>query len=512
MSNIDFRFYLWLFFRRLPLFIAVVILVGAVGIALTYLMPRTYQATAKILVESPQIPADLAKSTVPTGAAERFQIIEEDIMSRQSLLDVADRFAIYQDTPDITSADKFEDMKRRTTITPVPVVVPSGSPATVFHISFKSARPEIAARLVNDLVQTILDKDVKLRMARATDTVAFFSRETQRLDDELRGVDSKILAFKNANINSLPDSLDFRRNQQTAQQQRLLALTQEEAILSKRLVDMPLRPLETQTPTTPEEQTLQDLRQSLAQQQALYAEDSLTIRSLRDRISTLESYITERNIANEGMSGQPQSARDFEISDIKDRLAAIASERKAIGQTIEQLGNSIAQTPGNETTLNSLLRDHQNLQAQYDAAVSRLADASTGQQIELLLKGERLSLIETAVAPQKPLGPSERILLAASVAGAMMLGLVAVILPEFINKRIRRPEELTSRLQIVPFITVPYIERRSFGRAQMAMLIGIFAVSALLLTSQFYIGPVNTLINQAGTDFLSSISSAGYLR
>src|SRR5690606_38155425 len=91
LSNIDFRFYLWLFLRRLPLFLTVVVLVAGLGIALTLLWPPSYQATAKILVESPQIPADLAKSTVPTSAAEQFQIIQEDVLSRESLLSLADR-------------------------------------------------------------------------------------------------------------------------------------------------------------------------------------------------------------------------------------------------------------------------------------------------------------------------------------------------------------------------------------------------------------------------------------
>ncbi|WDR02934.1 Wzz/FepE/Etk N-terminal domain-containing protein [Devosia algicola] len=216
LSNIDLRFYMWLFVRRLPLFLFVAVVTGAVAIALTLYLPRSYQATAKVLVESPQIPTDMAKSTVPTGAAERFQIIQEDVLSRHSLLALADRFDVYENMAEMTSTDMYDDMLTRTSITPVPVEVPSGgSAATVFHISFKSDQPEAAARLVNDLVATILEKDVELRTARATDTVAFFSRETQRLDDALRSVDSRILAFKNEHINALPDSVDFRRNQQT---------------------------------------------------------------------------------------------------------------------------------------------------------------------------------------------------------------------------------------------------------------------------------------------------------
>lgn len=478
LSNIDFRFYLWLFLRRLPLFLTVVVLVAGLGIALTLLWPPSYQATAKILVESPQIPADLAKSTVPTSAAEQFQIIQEDVLSRESLLALAERFGIYDDATTMSSTDRFEDMRRRVEIVPTPVQTASGGAvATVFHISFKAERPAVAADVANDLVTMILEKDVQLRTARATDTVTFFTKESQRLDGELRTLDSRILAFKNEHINALPDSIDFRRNQQTAQQQRLLALTQEEAMLRRQQADLQLRPFEiAAVPATPEEQNLLALRQALAQQQVSFAEDSPTIQSLRARIAALQETI-------ESPAGEtaPPNSRDMQLADIKERIAAIGEERTAINRAIADLASSIAATPSNETMLNSLQRDHQNLQAQYDAAIARLADASTGQQIELLLKGEKLSLIETAVPPQVRQGPGQKMLILASLGAALLAGLATIFAPEVLNRRIRRPDELVSQLQIVPYITVPYIDRH-FRRMRWAAA-GMGVAAPLLLVA-----------------------------
>src|SRR5690606_25127870 len=85
LANFDFGFYFSLFRRRLPVFVTVLALATLVFVAILTFMPASYQATARILVESPQIPTDLAKSTVPTGAAEQFQIIQEDVLSRQNL-------------------------------------------------------------------------------------------------------------------------------------------------------------------------------------------------------------------------------------------------------------------------------------------------------------------------------------------------------------------------------------------------------------------------------------------
>ncbi|ODT82089.1 MAG: hypothetical protein ABS76_09705 [Pelagibacterium sp. SCN 64-44] len=503
LNNIDFRFYFWLFLRRLPLFLTVVVLTAGLGIALTLLWPPSYQATAKILVESPQIPADLAKSTVPTSAAEQFQIIQEDVLSRENLLALADKFAIYSDAQDMTRTDMFDDMKRRIEIVPTPVETATGSAvATVFHISFKAHRPQVAADLVNDLVTMILNKDVQLRTARATDTVTFFTQESQRLDGELRAVDSRILAFKSEHIDAMPDSIDFRRNQQTAQQQRLLALAQEETTLRRQQTELQLRPLEiTAVPATPEEQSLLALQQALAQQQLSFAEDSPTIQALRTRIAALQKTIQSPPDAN----AAPLNSRDIQLADISERLAAIGEERAEINKSIANLTTSIAATPGNETMLNSLQRDHQNLQAQYDAAIARLADASTGQQIEFLLKGERLSLIDSAVPPQVRQGPGQKTLILASLGAALLAGLATILAPELLNRRIRRPDELAERLQIVPFVTVPYIDRR-FRPARLAVGVGMVVAMPLLLLAQ----PGNlTPQNNLSTPTLAAIGVAG---
>lgn len=504
LSNIDFRFYLWLFLRRLPLFLIVALIVAFVGMVAVFLRPTTYEAAAKILVESPQIPTDLAKSTVPTDAAEQFQIIQEDVLSRDNVIALADRFGLYANRPNMSQSDIFDDMTKRLIIAQAPVESSSGT-ANVIRISFRADRPDVASELVNDLVAMILNKDVQLRTGRAADTVAFFTNETQRLEGLLRDLDSKILAFKNEHLNSMPDSMDFRRNQQTAQQERLVALAQEEATLRKQIADLQTRPFDigTAVPLTPEELSLQSMRQSLAQQQALFAEDSPAITSLRSRIAALQSEISSDSTTGEA---KPQNARDFQISDINDRLAAIATERKTIDQSILDLDASIAATPGNETTLNSLTRDHQNVQAQYDSAVGRLAEASTGQQIELLLKGERLSLIESAIPPQRPTGPNSKVLAAVVGALALLLGLAAVILPEMMNRRIRRPAELVSRLQIMPYITVPYIERSSRNRSgAMPRLSSGFAGAAFILAVQGYFVGIKDFIGQARSNVTSAL-------
>ena len=58
--NSDIRFYWTLFLRRLPAMAVIFVLCSAIGVGLSLTLPSRYAATARLLVESPQIPDELA--------------------------------------------------------------------------------------------------------------------------------------------------------------------------------------------------------------------------------------------------------------------------------------------------------------------------------------------------------------------------------------------------------------------------------------------------------------------
>ena len=387
MGTIDLRFYLAIFRRHIWRFVAVSLGVASVGLALMLILPPSYRATAKILVESAEIPSDLARSTVATSAMEQFQVIWEDVFSRPNVLALADQFNLYDRGLNLSSAAIFDDIFSRTNVDPLHLQGASNSPAaTVFQVSFTANQPDVAAEVVNYLVSRILEKDKDLRTARANDTVSFFEREVARLDAELKVVDQTTLRFKNDNVDALPDSLEFRRSQQSSFDQRLLLLTQEEASLRRRLSDLQrFEPTSLGDQSSAEATALMQLRNRLDEQLAVFSESSPTIRSLRQRIEALEAQIrTNLAAAEEGNPAAPRSEIQIDIAAIQDRLAAISQERNAIEGALVELRRSILATPGNETTLNSLLRNAQNLQAQYEfghrppgGRVYRTADRAT---------------------------------------------------------------------------------------------------------------------------------------
>jgi uncharacterized protein involved in exopolysaccharide biosynthesis len=411
-------------------------------------------------------------------------------------------------------------LRKRLSIAPLLMDSAPGDPAAmVVAVSFSASGSKLSADVTNDVVQMMLQRDAELRTGRANDTLKFFTAEVARLDGDLKQIEANILAFKNAHVNALPDSLEFRRSEQVSLQQRLLLLDQQENTLRGQRADLKTTGRVQGGPPTPEEKTLSDMRAALATQLVLYSPDSSTIKALNARIAALEAHIRSSAAAaaadrannpdgaasadaeNTGSPGQSSSI-DAQLAEINDRLNAIAASRATIAKDYDALQATITQTPANEIALDALERNHNNIQAQYDSAVSRLAEAATGQQIESRLKGERLSLIEGAIPPLKPAKPNRTMLALATVIAALMLGLGAVIAPEFLKKSVRRPAELVDKLSIYPMVTVPYIageqEHRHRVLAVAATVLTLVAVvPILLLMLNPRTGPVETLLGQA---------------
>ena len=89
------------------------------------------------------------------------------------------------------------------------------------RVSFEAPTAVLSATVTNEVVTLILQENVEIRTSVAGQTLEFFTEEVARLDQELATRGAEILAFQERNLEALPDSLEFRRQQQSAAQERL---------------------------------------------------------------------------------------------------------------------------------------------------------------------------------------------------------------------------------------------------------------------------------------------------
>ncbi|PLL10749.1 lipopolysaccharide biosynthesis protein [Tabrizicola sp. TH137] len=449
----DLRFYLSRFLRQVHWFLLVVVVFAAAGFVAARVLPTVYVASALLVVESEQIPDALAQSTVQTQASEQLQIIEQRILARDKLLDVADRLRIYEvvrpgaERP-LTAGEIVADMRSRVDINTTFDRGGSGrAQATLVRVSFDSPEAQLAAAVTNELVTLILEEDVAMRTVVARQTLEFFQQEVERLEQAMAERSGAILAFKEKNLSALPDSLEFRREELTRVQARVAELEREEAAISEQI----------------------------------------------DRLARLRSSTTAAATgeATAGTTGGV-TTRDIRRDDLVTQLGFVTDEKARLEARVLELTTSISQTPGNAVLLEALEREYSNIRSQYDQAVSNRAKAETGETIEALSKGQRITVIEQAVAPDAPTKPNRPKIMAAGIGAGMMAGLGLVAVLEFLRGAVRRPADLTSALGITPLATLPYVPTLAEKRRNRMLAVG--GVVILILTIVLGIWLVHTQV------------------
>ncbi len=481
MKN-EIRYLLARFWRRFPYFLVVFLLVSSVGGSAAFLLPAVYRAEARLLVESPQIPDEMAPTTVRTAAAEILQVIQERLTTRDKLIDLAQKLDVYEGRP-LMDPDKVAlDMSQRIRI----ILPPPSAPAAFVTVSFDAPTPDLSARVTNDLVDSIIEESIALRTANASQTLEFFQSEVNRLNDQLGELGGKILQLKLDKKDALPDSLEFRRTRQTATQERLRDIERQIAGLQDRrgrLVEL-FEKTGTIEPTgeaaNSQRMRLQQLEDELAQALSVYAPDNPKVRLIEAQIATLKR--SEMfDLSSDEASTAPMNSYELQLADLDGQIEFLQQDKAAVEAELAALQASIDATPGNAIELDVLQRDYDNIQIQYNTAVARLSEAATGDRIESLSKGQRITVVEPATAPTAAAKPKRKLIAGVSVVAGFILGLALVFLLEKLNRAIERPVDLVNALGITPIATIPYFRtRQEIWRKRLIWLLIFFILACIL--------------------------------
>lgn len=482
----DLSFYLRLFIRRLPYFLFFLALGTAAGVTVAAILPASYSSEATLVIENEQIPGELAASTVQTEAAEALQIIRQRILARERLLDLADDYDVYgqdasRQSEEMTPDAIVNDLRRRISIQTSGGGGRGQAQATIVSVGFNAPVARLSAEVANEVVSQILEENLSLRRGAASETLDFFESEVERLDRALAVRESRLLAFQEENLDALPESLPFSRQRQTAVQERLTQLQREESALRDRrnrlvtlfestgeVVSVDNRPLSNY------EVLLSQSREELALARIMLADDNPRIRALEARVQSIGNLVAEEQAAKSGQTtasgGAPPSSYEIQLADIESQLASVAEQKDRMQEQLEVVEALIAETPANAMRLGSMQRDFEAIRQQYEQAVASRARAATGDVIENLSKGQRITVIEPAVAPSKPTSPNRPLIAAAGTGAGLAMGLGLIVLLEFLNTSIRRPEDLQTSLGFVAFGTLPLMRTRSQIRRKRAMM------------------------------------------
>ena len=518
-QEFDLRAYLNIAKRRFVHFAlpASVVLVAAVAVVM--LLPKSYVSKATILVESQQIPSDLARSTVTSAAEERIALIRQRLIARKNLLQIVSDFNLYPEEQEKLSPTEIVAMMREaTTIEQINIGNRQRRNARqqrqiiAFTVSFEYGNAQTAARVANQFVNLILEQNIKSRTSRASETHKFFEQQVSDLELKLAKQEAEIIRFKSENEAALPESLAYRRTLLTELQSRIPEIDQRVLTLEadRKLLISGQTPADETTTQDPTAVELANLKSQLRQLQSTYSDQHPSVVKAKKRLAALEKEIEAAKVEQVSVETDqapggadpdtPKLAPDAvaKVAAIDQQLSALKEQRTKEMEKIAVLEEMLRKTPQVEVALNALNRNYEALATQLSQAKVKMAEAATGEQLEEDRQAERFEVVEQATAPSKPSKPNRGKFFLAGLMASLAAGAGIAMMFEVLDQSMYTARDFQNRLKMRPLATIPVVRTKADLRARKRKIWfflfaqGAVAAVAVLLIHTMY-QPVDLL-------------------
>lgn len=355
-ASFDLASYLNAFMRRIRWFTGVLLALLAVTLAVATLLPSRYSSSATILIEQQEIPPDLVRTTISTYADQRLEMIQQRVMTRDTLLGIIRKYDLYPDDRDRMPIEELLDEIRSN----IKIDVVSGqfidprrgvpTNATIaFELGFEDESPEKAFKVANELYTLYYEENLRNRTKTARETSSFLEMESEKLNEQALELEEQLAAFKEEHVDELPEllSVNWQMYDRTEEELRELARTRRTLQDQLMMLETDLVSLNPYQGTYSEtgarilspSDRLATLRSELAQVEARYKDDHPDVQRIRMDIASLEQAVDSRR-RNRALNAEIEGAR-AELARIRERYSDNHPDVILLSSQIEALAKQL---------------------------------------------------------------------------------------------------------------------------------------------------------------------------
>jgi len=341
------------------------ILIAILGFCLTaytvVTWPDTYRSTATILIEEPEVPADLVKSTVSSFAAERLQLIQQRVMTSDHMMGIIDQFDLYAGMRQEQPISMVIAAFRSKVLLEVVSANLSGQQPTkyqrqpqasiAFNLSFEDRDPVVAQKVAQRLMELYLAENDRTRKQRAEGATQFLSEQAQKLEAEVRDLEKRLTELKSKHSGSLPEQFNMNMQLLNSAQNQLLqhradmqAIMEKRAFLQSQLAQ--ISPYSTMTangrPATPQAQLLA-MELQYSELSAKYGTKHPDVIRVQRQIETLKAQLG--NVDNASLDRAKLETLQAQLTEAQQRYGDKHPEVQRLRKQIEEVQAKMRAAP-----------------------------------------------------------------------------------------------------------------------------------------------------------------------
>lgn len=384
----------------------IILLVAALGTfgAIVYAKSRSdvYEAAAAIQIETPVVSTQEEGATSSgSGSAQMLQTIEQRLTTRENMQAVIDRHGLYKDIPAMSQDQKLALLRSSITFQGIDSAAGQGygQPRTLsaILITAQMGDAELAARVANDLAQSVLDLSASGARDRAEKNVAFFTEDESRLWTQISKLEDEIADYQSKHSSALPTELEAMRDELAA-------------------IDGDLR--------------------SLSQDQIAYQREAASIRAAEVMRET------DRR----------------KLEDLTAKIEVITAQVDTANKRRDELTRNLAAAPEVDRALSAYDRQLGQLQDQYRDTRRRLAESETEMRLSERQQSERFTLLDRAITPEAAIGGGRKKLVIAGALVSLIAGIALAFIVELLRPVVRTAAQMERQLGLRPVVMIPTVK------------------------------------------------------
>lgn len=419
-----------------------------VSVAAAFILPTMYRSQASLLIESQELPTDIAQSPATGAIEQRIAKIRERVLSRGDLISLIEQYDLYSSERRSQPLSKVIDkMRKATTVGAIEGDIgtaqstPGQSNLIALNMAFDYPDPVKAQEVLQSLVQSFLRMDSDVVEDQATLTVRFLGDQAARLRGQIQQIESQITALKAANGSALAGSGMPSMIDTGSYSAQIVGLENE----NRQLL------LESRKGPTGGG-AIAAAEAALAAAQAQYSDSHPDVVAARQRLQLLR----QSNAANPGASGN--AAIEEQIRANNQAIGALRAQREvALARANASMAGQ-ARAPAILEQASQLEGRATQLRDQYKKVSDDLLKAQNSQRMAGEQRAERLSLVEPANLPDHPNWPNRPLVIAAGLLAGAALGMLVALVVELLKRPVRSPVQIEG-LGVPVLGIVPIIER-----------------------------------------------------
>jgi polysaccharide biosynthesis transport protein len=463
----DIKLFLLTLRARWLLFALAFVLTVAAATAATLALPKSYKATASLLVDAKEeqsLDSALRPMLMPQEMVNYLQTQTDILTSEKVARKVVEDLNLASDPATVEDFEKAGGARRGATLEDWLVeslhqgLEVETSQSSVIQVSFTSGNPRSAAAIANAFANAFIRTTLELRVEPTREAAAWFDEQLKSLRQNLEDAQAKLTEYhRSAGIVSADEQYDVEStrlallaDQVARAQEQSSGWRSREQQARESLV---LLGSTERLPEVLENPFIQRLKEELMRGEARLSQ-------LSTQYGVNHPQYQRQVLENEGMRTKLRSEMEKVVSSMGNAAELSKQRAEDLRRALAAQRARVLDLKGDRNELTVLRRNADSAERAYDTAMQRFV----ASQVDSRANQANVSILNEASPPRRAHRPRTRLNIAVSLVVGMLLGVAAVLLAEMFDRRVRSRRDLDLDVPMLAVLNVWQLPSSGSGR------------------------------------------------